>query len=146
MEQIFEICLERTGLVPQIKWADLNNGQMDNYDERPPVKFPAILFTIDIAQAEDIGQNLQRCNARITVSVCFDYTGRTSCSTPAPVREQSLEYLRTVRDVYKTFQGFYREGVISRFTRKSQVTEKRKDGYKVVNMIFEAGYIDKDAG
>ena len=140
MRELFLKATELVKLVPAIKFSDLDKGQIDNYDQRPAVAFPAVLLKIELPNTADIGGKKQQCQARVTLRIAFDYTGQTSCNTPSEALEQSLSYFDVVDELYQVFQGYFGEG-FTRFSRLNLTEEKRKDGLKVVNMPFSTTYL-----
>ena len=142
-----DLYLKTLGLiktVPSIKFADLDKGQLDNYEVRPALIFPCVLIRLEFPKTENIGAKQQKVQAQITLRVAFDFVGRTASNTPEPVVEQSLGYFDTMTDLYKAFQDYYGDG-FTRFSRISLREEKRNDGLKVVNMPFITNLIDKSA-
>lgn len=92
--------------VPQLKWISANVGQM-NVDN-PPVDYPCALVDIPRLQY----QNLTACGSiqskELTIEVELYFVVRSSATMSAPesVREQALEHLDVMEQVYQTLHGF----------------------------------------
>ena len=90
IEDIFLAVQDELNAIPELKWVDMNIGQMDGED-RPPVAFPCALVSIDLPECRDIGQGQQQCRTVLNVRVAFNYRGSTSSAAPEVVREKALE-------------------------------------------------------
>jgi hypothetical protein len=138
MEEIFTSILEHLkAAMPELKWIDLQKGQMKY--ERPPVVFPAALIKIAIPKTENITKKLQLVDAMIQVSFCFDFTGRTNSKMLTAERTKSLAYLKTCDKGHKTLQGF-ENATFSSLTRTSAIEQERPDDYKVMEMVYTTKY------
>ena len=100
-------------------------GQLDFYNERPPVNFPCVL--IDIAEAEfsDCTRKVQLGEAILTVRVAhFD---PVNISALAPNRNKAFRMFVLLRLIYTQLQGLSGEG-FSGLTRTSLRRVKRSSG------------------
>ena len=125
-----------------IRFSDLDKGQLESNTDRPAVAFPCVLIGIELPNTVDIGNDKQKCQARINLRIAFDYTGRTGSNVPTPVQEQSLAYFDLIDAIYKTFQGYFGSG-FTRFSRVSLREERRNDGLKVLTMPIATTFIDQ---
>lgn len=123
--------------VPELKWIDLDKGQMRI--ERPPILFPAALIKIQIPRSDNLNETRQLVDAQITVKLCFDYTGETSAITPEAARLTSFEYYDMVDTVWAKLQG-WRTAEINSLKRTGQFDEERPDAYKQTNIVFTTSY------
>lgn len=123
---------------------DLDIGQLEFYENRPAVSFPCALIQISIPRIVTLANNIQQCTAQIGIRVAFDLIGSTAKHTPSAIREKSLEYFDLIGAIYKAFQGKLGTG-IGKFDRASVVEEKRPDGLKVVEIVFNTVFIDKSS-
>ncbi|MES2651280.1 MAG: hypothetical protein V4663_06040 [Bacteroidota bacterium] len=128
----------------KINYADLDKKQIDQFNVRPAIDFPAVLIKIEILKSEDIGDKCQKCTARVTLRLAFSYVGSTASHAPADVLSDSLEYFDIVNAVYRKFQGYFSTG-FTRFSRLQLTEETRNDGLKVVSLPFTTSFIDKSA-
>lgn len=141
MEFLYEKILERLQAIPELKWIDLDHGQLDYYEHRPSVSFPCALIGLQISKAEDLGAKKQTCQAIVNIRLGFDFTGNTNAVTSKPQREKSMHYFKVANEVYKALQGFKDENINS-LSRMNLREEKRNDHYKVINIPFSTAFND----
>ncbi|QOR76665.1 MAG: hypothetical protein IMW88_03745 [Thermoflavifilum sp.] len=84
MKQIFETIMQLLTSVQALKYIDLDKGQIDQYDIRPAIAFPAALISLEIVNAEDETDTMQRVQLQITIRVAFDFSPSTSAVVPSP--------------------------------------------------------------
>lgn len=125
--------------VPELFWVDLQKGQM-NY-ARPPILFPAALLKLQITKAQNLNTTKQKCDALITVDLCFDFTGNTDATTPITARNESLKYMDVKEKVFATLQGF-KTANMNPLERVNEYETPRPDGYKVTSMTFTTSFLD----
>jgi len=143
MDEIYEIILAKLDEIVELKWIDLDKGQLETADSRPPVLFPCALISIQYPNTEDLDYKgtSQDCNVQIGIRVANDYTGNTSAVTPDAERAKSLEYLKLVQKVYKKLQG-YTDASLNQLSRRSQREERRGDQIKVMQINFVSQFED----
>ncbi|MDO9554541.1 hypothetical protein [Rhodonellum sp.] len=142
IDELFLGITDMIGEVTDIKWIDMDFGQMDS-DQRPPVGYPCALISIDFPQISDLGNNVQKPKVLINVKLCFDYQGETSVKAPPNTRIRALSYYPIVKSVYKKLQG-QRIGT-SPMKRTSQIESARPDRIKILQMTFETVFVDDSA-
>lgn len=142
IEDLFIDVCDLINEVPEIKWVDLDFGQMDS-ETRPAVLFPCALVSIDLPNTNDVGNKVQKPQVIINVKLCFNYNGETSTGTPPVSRARALEYYGLVKSVYKKLQGA-RIGT-GALKRRAQVESARPDKIKIVDMPFETFFLDNSA-
>lgn len=141
MKFLFKSIQERlTKEVPELRWIDMDKGQLD-YFERPPVSFPCALISVQLPRTIDLGAKKQKCDGLIVIRMGFDFSGNTSHVTPEAALEKSLAYFDLVEKVYGALQG-YGESSYNTLSRQSLREEKRPDMIKVVNIPFSTSFVD----
>lgn len=141
MKTTYQSILNRlTAEVSELKWIDLDKGQMRF--ERPPVAFPAALISLQIAKSENLNHTKQLVNAQIGIKLCFDFTGNTDASTPEAHRLNSLAYFDLVDKVFSKLQG-WGTAELNPLERVNQYDEQRPDAYKVTVMTFTTAYYEQ---
>lgn len=141
MKALYLKALELLKEVPAIKYADLDKGQLEDYENRPSLQFPCVLIKIEYPRCDTIVGKKQKVQVRLTLRVAFNYIGRTGSNVPTLVMDQSLAYLDTMQDLYDKFQDYYGEG-FSKFSRVNLQEEKRNDGLKVMSLPFSTTFVD----
>ena len=117
-------------------------GQLDYYNERPPVNFPCVLFDISEAQFSDLTHRVQRSEAILTLRVA--YFDPVNISALAPDRNKAFRMFRLLRIIYTHLQGFCGEG-FSGLTRTSLQRAKRDDAIREYVMQFRFSGTDNTA-
>ena len=120
--------------VPTLRWFDIDSGQLN--DENPPVSYPCALIDIQYPQCVDQGENEQNCITRVTIRYAFKTYSQSNDKAPAEVRTKAMEAWGLVSDCYSALQGFSTSS-FSKFSRKRQVTERSKPGFKVIVQEWE---------
>lgn len=117
-------------------------GQLDFYDQRPPVNFPCAL--VDAAECEfaDLSRKAQRGTGVLTVRIADNPPINFSAS--APDSERQFDLLGLTERVYTHLQGFCGEG-FSGLTRISLRKVKRDDSIKEYELRFRFGGVDNSA-
>lgn len=117
-------------------------GQLDFYDQRPPVNFPCAL--VDAAECDyaDLSRKAQRGAGILTVRLADNPPINFSASAPDSARQFDL--LALVEYVYAHLQGFCGEG-FSGLTRISLRKVKRDDSIKEYELRFRFGGVDNSA-
>lgn len=117
-------------------------GQLDFYNERPPVNFPCVLFDIEEVQFSDLTRKAQRGEAILTLRVAhFD---PVNLSALAPDREKPFRMFALLRLIYTRLQGLCGED-FSGLTRTSLRKVKREDAIREYVMQFRFGGTDNAA-
>lgn len=144
MKELFLYLKDRIMQSAYINWVDLDKGQANDYEVRPPVDFPAVLIGISYPQTENHQRKLQKCTALITLKFVFDFVDDTSSSTPTSTEAVSLQYFDTIKDVHDRLQGEIEINIFKApLERASQKEENRQDGLKVVNVVYGTWLYEK---
>ena len=144
MKVVFKKVIELLGEIAELRFVDLDKGQIDFYETRPAVAFPCALIKIDLPQCENRNAKVQQVRCGVSLRVCFGYLGETTATTPLATRDAALNYFDVIEKIYVKLQGTGNTQ-INPFTRKSAREENRQDGLKVFTMNFETGFIDETA-
>jgi len=137
MEEIYTAIMARLKEeVKELKWIDLDEGQLEYYTERPSVAFPCALIDVAISQCKDLYPGTQLCNAQVGILIAQDIpTSRTSSVAANRVRTAAMERYRLVEKVYECLQS-WESGLFNPLSRTAQKKESRKDGIFVVRIDF----------
>jgi len=142
MELLYNTLCDKLSSLSKIKYIDLDKGQVDLFETRPAVSFPALLLGFQIPQTSDIGAKQQQVMVAINIRLVIDYVGNTSANTPTGAKAQSLGYFRILDDIHKLLQG-WSTAEFNKFSRKTMREERRADGLKVVNITYTTSYIER---
>ena len=137
MKHIYTNILTALKEIPELKWIDLDKGQMNS--NRPSVAFPAALITVTLPRTENITSTIQTVNTQITVRLCFDYTGSTNSKMTEAARNKSLEYFNIADKVFNKLQNLEADNM-NALERINAIEEVRPDGYKILAQTYNSGY------
>lgn len=132
--------------VPELKWIDADEGQLDFTDSRPPVAFPCCLVDMYYTDADNMVGNLptvQRVEVAIALKVGFNDCASFNVNKPRQVQDVALARLDMLENIHKALQGFYMENCVRFFRRKSCRPQKRPDGLKVYDVLYLAEFMDR---
>lgn len=143
MKELFKYLRNRLKTLNSIVWVDKDKGQINRFNMRPAIGFPAALIKIDYLRTEVVSKKKQRCFCRITVRLVWDYNGDTDSTTEDTELTESLSYFDTCNEVYNLLQAEIDHTIFQKpLERISQTEESRNDGLLVVNMVFETVVFD----
>jgi len=136
-EVISQIFARLEAEAESLNWIDIDTGQLDLLNQRPPVAFPACLVDISYPQCEEVGGDAQIVTANVALRLAFDFTGATNLHSP--VRETSLAFLEVLEQVHEALQGWSSDA-LSIFSRLSAAPERRRDGLKVYRVLYQTTF------
>lgn len=141
MKEIFsEICARLKAQVPALRWVDFDLGQLD-YFETPPVSYPCVLLDIEYPNCNDLSDSSQQVDVRINLRIAFLPAGETNFKSPDAVKAAALGMFDTIGAIHTALQG-WDTNYFSYLSRKSMHTEKRQDGIKVFEVVYESAMED----
>lgn len=148
MNSIFSLILTKlqTKLaidVPEIRYINMDLGQLDFYDQRPPVSFPALLADFETPY---IPRQQQRQWGTITMKLRLAFAPYSSTDNLVPdaVKTKGLTYFEIENNLYRSIQDWNADGLLNvqAFERSSAVSEKRPDPFRVRQVNFIGQYED----
>lgn len=131
--------------VPELKFIDLDIGQLENYQDRPNVSFPCALIDFTDSQYLDEHQTVQWWNGSIDIRIGFAPFSATNSLTPDAPKFMGLKFLELENKVYKALQNYDADGIIQPMTRVRATTEQRDDSYRVRVLTFTTATEDQEA-
>lgn len=135
-DRLLELCPEHIAYLAE-DW-----GQLDFYNERPPVNFPCVLLDVAEAEFTDHSRKVQQVDAILTVRVAhFD---PVNVSALAPDRNKAFRMFALLRMIYACLQGLCGEN-FSGLTRTSLQRVKREDAIREYVMQFRFAGTDDAA-
>lgn len=128
--------------VPEVRWIDADEGQLNASNQRPPVAFPCVLIDMTYPQTEAMNATAEKIRVQFSLRIAFEGYGQTSSVAPVSVRERALERLDILEKIHRTLQWWNCDRQINPLRRQRVTTERRQDGLKVYNMTYESAFID----
>jgi hypothetical protein len=141
MKDIYLKVVDRLKTVTALKWIDADDGQLDFFEMKPPVAFPAAIVDVEYPDCEDIGDTNQLCTARVTIRLAFEPAGQTSSKAPTLVQAKALARFDVVSACFTALQA-WSDDEVGAFSRKSQTTEKRDDNLRVIVQVWETTFTE----
>lgn len=105
MKKLFLFLRSKIKTAPSIKWVDADKGQLNKYEKRPEIDFPAVLLKIEYPLTANISNKTQQCSVVVTATVAFDYMDDTSGITEEDSLQESLEFYDIADEVHQLIQG-----------------------------------------
>ncbi|MRN01694.1 hypothetical protein D1Z97_11100 [Riemerella anatipestifer] len=136
MKRLYTKLFELLKEIPEIKYIDLNFGQI--MEEKPPLAYPAVLIGINIVSTDTFQDIFQQINAEFTLTLVIK-AGDTSSLTEENRREQALAYLDLTEKIYNKLQG-YEDNHFDTFTFKSATEQNLRKGLKIVALRYSSGW------
>lgn len=142
-KQLFiALCNLLESQVPEVRWIDADEGQLNTSNQRPPVAFPCVLIDMSYPQTEAMNATAEKIRVQFSLRIAFEGYGQTSSVAPEPVRERALERLDILEKIHRSLQWWNCDRQINPLRRQRVTTERRQDGLKVYNMTYESAFID----
>lgn len=140
MKELYLRLCDLLGNVTELKWIDKDKGQLDYYETRPALNFPAALIAFNSTINDTLKTGVYRLKATITVRVAFAYVGEMAALTPSQIRNQSLQYYDTTELISDAISDEPSTNGY-RFQLQSITEESRQDGLTVVRLQFTTFYL-----
>ena len=137
MKKLYIKLVELLSTIPEIKYIDLNYGQLQ--EEKPSVIFPAVLISMDVSTSDNVQDKCQIVTGNFDLTICNKMMSETNNLAPELVREKALEYLEIGEKIYKKLQGFQNEE-FECFSRKSAKDQQTRKGLKTTVQRWETSW------
>lgn len=134
---VFTMIADRLALVSELKWIDLETGQIDIQGERPAIAYPACMIDIAYPRTDDLSSNQQLVTAQVSLRLVFKCNHATNIYSPK--RSEAMAIFDVVDKVHGSLQGWSNES-LSQFSRTRAVPEKRRDGLKVYLLVYDTSF------
>ncbi len=141
MEEILETVMQKLAQIPELRWIDLNVGQMSV--QNPPVDYPCALVDITAIDHTTAGVQRQIGDLQLEIELYFIVRSPANTLAPGHLREQAFEYFAIVRKIYATLQNLSGEN----FTGLTRVRTTRNKNYypRALTLTFRTTLEDRSA-
>ncbi|MCZ2084147.1 MAG: hypothetical protein LC112_07715 [Flavobacteriales bacterium] len=136
MKTLYLKLIELLSQIPEIKYIDLNYGQLQ--EEKPPLVYPAVLINMN-ASSDDVDGFFQIYTANIELTIICKMLGESNQKAPELIRFQALHYLDISEKIYLKLQGFSDDNFDS-FTRKGLADPNIRKGLKTTVHRYETSW------
>ncbi len=135
--------------VPELKYIDEDWGQLDEYAEHPPVKWPCALIDLPDIQFSNTGANRRKIpmhrqegNGTISIDVANLKLTNSSHMAPAYQKEQARSIWNVVKKVHQVLQGFRPSEHSGSMIRTSINRLNREDGVQIYRISYHIEVYD----
>jgi hypothetical protein len=142
MKTIIPAVMERLATVPALKYISPAWGQMDYYDERPPVKFPCALVDIQSASFDHTADKIQQGEATVVVRLFDRINLKASANAPQTMRDNYNDTWQLMEDVNKTLHGEALNDHVGAMMRSGLNNVKRQDGLRQIELSYTVQFTD----
>lgn len=131
--------------VPEVRWIDLDMGQLENYGDRPAVSWPCVLIDFPGIQYEDASEALQFAQGAVVLRLAFPPFSPSNGSVPTLVQEKALKYFEIEDKIFKALHG-WKPAEYGYMMRTSASTEAREgDTIRVRVLSYGISFEDNGA-
>ena len=135
--------------VPAIKWVDLDLGQLENYETRPPVAFPCVLVDYPNAEYKELGTLVEWGDTSVQLRLGFAPFSSANSAAPLSAQEQALQHYEIEQSLFVALHGWqavYNGNTICEPHIRTRVaTEGRDYAHRVRVILFTTAFQDDAA-
>jgi hypothetical protein len=123
--------------VPEIRFISQDLGQLEFYDDKPPVSYPCVLVDVGELLYEDASHNMQIASASVTLRLALASYSDVSNLAPAQVQNKALEFYDIENKLSSTLHNWQPANeFLGAMYRTATSTEKRDDNIRVRQITF----------
>ncbi len=127
---------------PTLQYIEQDFQQLENYEMRPPVKWPCALIEVDNFSFTDAGNELkQMATGILQVRIGQVAYSPSSGYSVQQIRDKALAFYKTEQEVYAALHGWNPAG-FGKLLRRAAATEARNDDLRVRVLRFEVSFED----
>jgi hypothetical protein len=138
------LCARLEAEAPSLRLITWDDGQLNMYNERPPLVYPCCLIDIQYPVCQDLDGTNQLVTVNILLKLAFQPMGESTAKTPAKVRVRALEIFDRVEEVHEALQGNTLGDTVSEISRRRAVKSVRKDGTIVFTLTYDTTFEETD--
>lgn len=139
-ELIIAICERLKDAVPQLRWIDIEEGQLDT-EERPAAAWPCAFVDIAYINCESGAAGKQTVTAEINLRIAFLRTGTTNAAAPIEVRKKALEKYDIINNIHQALQ-WWDNGKFAPLQRIKATSAGCYDGIKIFNIVYRTKFME----
>lgn len=136
MKELYEKLLELLGEIEEIRYIDLDAGQLQI--EKPPLSYPAVLIKLS-EKPDEFNHRHRTITGYIELTVVNKYISETHNLAPEQVRERGLKYLELNEKIDKVLQG-YRDNRFEPFSDLGKEDRQIRTGLKTIIQKWETAW------
>ena len=128
-----------------IRYMDENWGQLDYYNDNPPVQWPCVLLELQSASWRNQAKRVQDGELRITLTVADIKTANTSYRAPAMQKQTSAAIWILLSNIHKALHGWCPGAEFGTMARLSTQRVRREDGIRQFDVTYSCLCTDASA-
>jgi hypothetical protein len=127
--------------VPALRFIDQDVGQLDFYNDRPPVAFPCVLIDINSGSFSNMGQGAQIYEGSLILRLAVPMWSSGSNLTPLDARKLAVQLYEIEQQIHEALHTWSTTewGIM---TRLSATTERRDDPIRVRQLVYGLEFED----
>ncbi len=147
INDILKLIMERlTEKEPNIRYMDEDWGQLDYYNDNPPVRWPALLLELQGANWLNQSQKVQDAPLMIALTVADVKSTNTSLRAPATQKATAAAIWIVLENIHKALQGWKpADRQFGALSRVSTRRVKRDDGIRQFEVVYSCHCTDASA-
>jgi len=133
--------------VPEVRWIDMDFGQLEHFEYKPEVSFPCVLIDFPQANYSNTSNLSQVGEVKVQFRLGFAPFSKSYQAAPEDVKEKGLAYFAIEQRLFEVIQGWSNE-FTQPFIRESALSEQRDNddqGLRVRVLTFNTAYEDNSA-
>jgi len=132
---------------PNLKYMDEDWGQLDYYQESPPVKFPCMLLELQQASWKNQSQKVQDGDILISIRIADLKLSNTNPKAPAGQQAKAAAIWLILENIHKALHGWrpVTNPEFGTLTRISTRKVKRDDGIREFEVVYSTQCSDASA-
>jgi hypothetical protein len=128
--------------VTALRFIDQDVGQLDFYNDRPPVAFPCVLIDINSGAFSNLGQGSQIYEGSLILRLAVPMWSSGSNLTPLDARKLAVQLYEIEQQIHEALHTWSTTewGIM---TRLSATTERRDDPIRVRQLVYGLEFEDR---
>lgn len=138
--------IELLTTVTELKYVDQDWGQLDEYSQNPPVKWPCALVDVSSANYSNIGtdrgmvpKNRQMAECTLEVTVANLKLSSSSGRAPQGQRTHAANIKEIIEKVHQALHGVSTSPKAGALIRQRYIRQRRDDGIQQYSIIYIFG-------
>lgn len=126
--------------VPELRYIAEDWGQLDFYQETPPVKFPCALISVSSIQFEGETMGIRHAKMTLLIRVADAPAVSGTMAAPESYRNRAFAIFELMDDIGNALYGFCGDDEFNELEQKTVTHYSREDAIREYAMLFETEY------
>jgi len=128
MKNVYKSIRDRLAEIAELRYIELNFGQLEGDDDQYPVHFPAALIDFERIEWGTTTQRIQNGLATVRLTVLFENYNMSSNLQPSDISDAALTEFTLLNQIQSKLQGYgsvYHNALIRRSTVRISIKSPR---------------------